>query len=64
MIKLKSWKTTLGGLIAGLPMVIYSVNAAVSSGSFTGKSAVEVAMGIGAILIGCYAKDHNVTGAN
>lgn len=59
---MKSWKTTLAGLVAGLPAAIDALIQAYNSGAFTGKTGTELAFGIGVVLMGLYAKDHNVTG--
>lgn len=59
---MKSWKTTLAGILAGAPVAIQSLLDAYNSGQFTGKSFAQLAIGIGVILIGVYAKDKNVTG--
>jgi len=61
-IIMKSYKTTLAGILAGLPVAIQSILDAYNAGQFTGKSLSQLAVGIGVILIGVYAKDHNVTG--
>jgi hypothetical protein len=57
-----SWKTTLAGIIAGLPVALDAIITAYNAGTFTGKSGSELALGIGAVLIGAFAKDHDVTG--
>ena len=59
---MKSWKTTLAGLLAGLPVAITALVDAYNAGQFTGKSVLQVILGVGIILIGIFAKDHNVTG--
>jgi hypothetical protein len=59
---MKSWKTTLAGILAGLPVAVQSLLDAYNSGQFTGKSFSQLAVGVGIILIGVYAKDKNVTG--
>ena len=55
---MKSWKTTLAGILAGAPVAIQSLLDAYNSG----KSFAQLAIGVGVILIGVYAKDKNVTG--
>lgn len=57
-----SWKTTLAGLIAGLPIAADALIQAYTAGTFTGKTGAQLALGIGAVLIGAFAKDHDVTG--
>lgn len=59
---MKNWKTSVLGIIAGLPVAIQALLDAYNAGQFTGKSAFQVVTGIGIILIGLYAKDWNVTG--
>jgi len=59
---MKNWKTLLGGLIAGLPLAYDSLMTAFNAGAFTGKSGGQLALAIGLILLGVYAKDRNVTG--
>lgn len=57
-----NWKTTIAGLIAGLPVGIDALITAFNAGAFTGKSGAQLALAIGIILFGVYAKDKNVTG--
>lgn len=59
---LTSWKTTLAGLIAGLPIAINALVQAYNAGTFTGEKGAQLAAGIGLVLIGLVAKDHDVTG--
>lgn len=59
---LTSWKTTLAGLIAGLPVAIDALVTAYNAGTFTGKTGVQLAAAIGIVLFGLFAKDHDVTG--
>lgn len=59
---MKSWKTTLAGLVAGLPIAIDALAQAYTAGQFNEKSGVQLLLAIGLILIGAYSKDHNVTG--
>lgn len=54
---MKNWRTTLAGIGTGL---LYSFVGALQGG-LTPKDAV-IATGLG--LIGCFAKDHNVTGGS
>jgi hypothetical protein len=49
----KSWKTTLAGLITGLPILI--------TGLIT-QDWHTMMTGLAPIIIGALAKDHNVTG--
>ena len=57
-----SWKTTLAGLIAGAPIAIDAVVKAYAAGAFTGASGAQLFLGIGMVIFGAVAKDHNVTG--
>ena len=59
---MKNWKTTLSGLVAGLPVAAYALSQAYSTGAFTGKTGAALGVSIGLVLLGAYSKDHNVTG--
>ncbi len=59
---MKNWKTTLAGLIAGLPVMADALITAYQAGAFTGKTGAQLVLGIGLVLFGALAKDHNVTG--
>lgn len=59
---MKSWKTTLAGLVTGLFPIIDAVDKAYTAGSFSGKSGSELLMGIGLVVFGALSKDHNVSG--
>lgn len=61
---MKNWKTLVASLIAGLPLAYDAVMTAYNAGFFTGKSGSQLALAIGLILLGVYAKDRNVTGGN
>lgn len=61
---MKNWKTTLAGLLAGLPIAIDSLIAAYNAGTFTGKSGSQLLLSIGLVLLALYAKDNNVTGGS
>ena len=52
-------KTTLAGLLAGLPIAIQAILDAYNAGQFSGKNAGQVAIGVGVILLGLFAKDFN-----
>lgn len=60
----KNWKTTLGGLVAGLPIGINAVINAYAAGELNGQSGSQLFLAIGIILLGAYSKDHNVTGGS
>jgi hypothetical protein len=54
--QLLNWKTLLGGLIAGLPAIINFITPVIPI-EYQG-----LAVGFGALIIGLFAKDKNVTG--
>ena len=54
---MKNWKTTLAGLIAGLPIAIDAVMQAYNSGYFTDKSGWQLVASIAFILLGVILKD-------
>jgi hypothetical protein len=58
---MKSYKTTLAGLITGLPILISAIMEAYNSGQFQGKNALELVFSIGIVMIGVFAKDHQAT---
>lgn len=60
---MKSWKTTLAGLITGIPVVIDALVTAYNAGAFTGKSGIQLVAGIGVVLFGICAKDKNEPGS-
>ena len=59
---MKSWKTTLAGLLAGAYPLFQAVSTAYQAGQFTDKTGGELAIAVGIILMGAFAKDRNVTG--
>lgn len=59
---MKNWKTTLVGLVTGAIPAIDALITAYNSGYFTEKTGYQLLIGIGLILFGVFAKDHNVTG--
>lgn len=62
MIKMKNLKTSLAGLIAGLPFIIDALMQAYTAGTFTNKSGLQLVAAIGVVLLGLYSKDHDVKG--
>ena len=62
MIKMKNLKTSLAGLIAGLPFIIDALMQAYTAGAFTNKSGLQLVAAIGVVLLGLYSKDHDVKG--
>lgn len=61
---MKNWKTTLAGLLAGVPIAAQAVLEAYNAGALTGKTGLQLILSIGLILLGAYSKDKNVTGGN
>lgn len=61
---MKNWKTTLAGLLAGLPFAIDAIMQAYTAGYFTGKTGWQLFGAIAVIFITTLAKDHNVTGGS
>ena len=59
---MKNFKTSLAGIIAGLPFIIDALMQAYSAGAFTGKSGLQLVAAIGVVLLGLYSKDHDVKG--
>ena len=62
MIKMKNLKTSLAGLIAGMPFIIDALMQAYTAGTFTNKSGLQLVAAIGVVLLGLYSKDHDVKG--
>jgi hypothetical protein len=62
MIKMKNFKTSLAGIIAGVPFIIDALMQAYSAGAFTNKSGLQLLAAIGVVLLGLYSKDHDVKG--
>lgn len=62
MIKMKNFKTSLAGIIAGFPFIIDALMQAYTAGSFTNKSGLQLIAAIGVVLLGLYSKDHDVKG--
>lgn len=59
---MKNLKTSLAGLLAGMPFVIDALMQAYTAGSFTNKSGLQLVAAIGVVLLGLYSKDHDVKG--
>ena len=59
---MKNLKTSLAGLLAGMPFVIDELMQAYTAGSFTNKSGLQLVAAIGVVLLGLYSKDHDVKG--
>ena len=59
---MKNLKTSLAGLLAGIPFVIDALMQAYTAGTFTNKSGLQLVAAIGVVLLGLYSKDHDVKG--
>lgn len=59
---MKNLKTSLAGLLAGMPFVIDALMQAYTAGTFTNKSGLQLIAAIGVVLLGLYSKDHDVKG--
>ena len=58
---MKNIKTTLAGIVAGLPLLIDALIQAYNAGAFTGKSGSQLVLSIGLIVIGWFLKDPKKT---
>ena len=52
---MKSWKTTVAGIIGGLPQILNGIIA---------NDWGSVGAGLALIVVGLFAKDHDVSGGN
>lgn len=52
-----NWKTTVAGLVAGLPVVADSLLTAYNSGAFNGKTGIQLFIGIGIVVLGALSHD-------
>jgi hypothetical protein len=59
---MKNLKTSLAGLLAGLPFIVDALLQAYTAGTFTNKSGLQLVAAIGVVLLGLYSKDHDVKG--
>jgi hypothetical protein len=59
---MKSWKTTLAGILAGSGVAITAVINAFEAGAFTSKTGEQLGIAIAIVALGAFAKDGNVTG--
>jgi len=59
---MKNWRTTLLGVLISAYPIIDAIMQAYNSGYFTEKSGSQLWLGIGVIIFGVLAKDHNVSG--
>lgn len=60
---MKNWRTTLAGLALSAYPIIDSLFQAYNAGYFTDKTGQQLWLGIGFIIFGILAKDHNVSGS-
>ena len=58
---MKNLKTTLAGIVAGLPLLIDALIQAYNAGAFTGKSGSQLVLSIALIVIGWFLKDPKKT---
>jgi len=54
---MKNWKTTLGGLVIGVPAGIDALVQAYAAGYFTDKTGWQLAAAIAIVLLGTILKD-------
>jgi len=54
---MKNLKTTLAGLLTGLPLLIDALIQAYNAGAFTDKSGSQLVLAIGLVTIGWLASD-------
>jgi hypothetical protein len=59
---MKNWKTTLAGLVTGLPFLIDAVMQAYASGYFTDQKGWQLFGSIAWIVVTALVKDHDATG--
>lgn len=59
---MKNWRTTIAGLALSAYPIIDSLFQAYNAGYFTDKTGQQLWLGVGFIIFGILAKDHNVTG--
>jgi len=59
---MKNWRTTLAGIALSAYPIVDSVMQAYAAGYFTDKTGMQLWLGVGFIVFGVLAKDHNVSG--
>ena len=59
----KNWKTTLAGLVVGIPLILHG-SGVDHVGHVGSTDWLGIVSGIGALFMGAYSKDHNVTGGS
>lgn len=60
---MKNWRTTLAGIALSAYPIIDSIIQAYTAGYFTDKTGMQLWLGVGFIIFGVLAKDHNVSGS-
>jgi MFS family permease len=60
---MRNWRTTIAGFVLSVYPIVDAVMQAYTAGYFTDKTGSQLWMGIGFIVLGVLAKDHNVSGA-
>ena len=53
----KDWKTTVAGMMAGIPIAANALLAAYEAGTFTGETGAKLIVGIAIVLLGAYSAD-------
>jgi len=61
---MRNWRTTIAGFVLSAYPIIDAIMQAYTAGYFTDKTGSQLWMGIGFIVLGVLAKDHNVTGSS
>jgi len=61
---MRNWRTTIAGLIVGLPVAVQAILEAYTAGAFTDKTGLQLFAAIGLIVLARLSKDHNVTGTS
>ena len=61
---MKNWRTTVAGLLAGLPFVIDALINAYNAGLFTEKTGLQLFGAIAIIIWGVVSKDAKVSGTD
>jgi len=61
---MKNWRTTVAGLIVGLPVAMQAILEAYTAGYFTDKTGLQLFAALGLIVLARLSKDHNVTGSS
>ena len=59
---MKNWRTTIAGFVLAIYPIYDALLQAYTAGYFTDKTGGQLWLGIGFIIFGVLAKDHNVSG--